>query len=39
MDSVAPHKMLVYFITAISCCGLATYYQVYTDPLASFVPR
>ena len=38
MDQVAPHKMLVYFLTVISCCGVAVY-QIMSSPLESFVPR
>ena len=39
MENLSPQKMMVYFITAISCCGVATFYQVYTSPLDSFIPR
>ena len=38
MDQVAPHKVLIYFLTVMCCCGV-TVYQYMTSPLDSFVPR
>ena len=38
MDQVAPHKVLVYFLTVFCCCGV-TVYQYMTNPLDSFIPR